>query len=180
MRNYNGSPRKGRRRQIRNDGLGYRCADIPCAVKACGFDNGTRLAIIFTMSEQFPSGPWLGFYTYDSGRDRHRMDLSLEFGKGMIGGEGTDDIGPFVVRGRYNTKSKECHWTKTYVGMHDVFYSGIRQGKGIHGTWEVGRAVGGFKVWPLASGADGDEAEPEENLQPEEVVEAVDELVGAK
>lgn len=108
------------------------------------------------------------------------MDLSLEFGRGMITGEGTDDIGPFVVRGRYDAKSRECHWTNTYVGMHDVFYLGIRQRKGIHGTWEVRQTAGGFRVWPLASGADGDEAELEENLQPVEVVEAVGELVGAK
>lgn len=153
---------------------------IPWAVRGCGFDNGTCLAIIFPMSEEFPSGPWIGFYTYVAHNGRHRMDLALEFGNGTITGEGTDDIGPFVVRGRYDAKSKECHWTKTYVGMHDVFYSGFRQGKGIHGTWEVGQAAGGFKVWPLASGADGDEAEPEENLQPVEAVDAVGELVGAK
>jgi hypothetical protein len=104
------------------------------------------------------------------------MDLSLEFGKGMITGDGTDDIGPFVVRGRYDPKSKECHWTKTYVGMHDVFYSGVRQGKGIHGTWEVGEATGGFKIWPLAGSENDDDAEAEEKGEP---VEAVGELVGA-
>lgn len=128
------------------------------------------------VSDDFPSGPWRGFYTYDRDRDRHRMDLSLEFGKGMITGEGTDDIGPFVVRGRYDAKSKECHWTKTYVGMHDVFYSGIRQGKGIHGTWEVGQADGGFKMWPLASSVGDEDADTEEGERP---VEALGELVGA-
>lgn len=128
------------------------------------------------MSDDFPSGPWLGFYIYDSDPDRHRMDLSLEFNKGLITGEGNDDIGPFVVRGRYDLKSKECHWTKTYVGMHDVFYSGIRQGKGIHGTWEVDEASGGFKIWPLAYGNGDDDAETEEKEQP---VDAVGEVVGA-
>jgi hypothetical protein len=128
------------------------------------------------MSEDFPSGPWCGFYTYDSDGDRHRMDLSLGFGRG----EGTDDIGPFVVRGRYDPTSKECHWTKTYVGMHDVFYLGIRQRKGIHGTWEVGQAAGGFKIWPLASGAGDEDAELEGDLESVEAADAVGELVGVK
>ncbi len=33
--------------------------------------------------------------------------------------------------------ARECHWTKTYVGAHDVFYKGFREGKGIWGTWEI-------------------------------------------
>jgi len=125
----------------------------------------------------FPSGPWIGFYTYSSDPARHRMDLALDFGNGNVSGDGDDDIGPFVIRGRYDATSKECHWTKTYVGKHDVFYKGFREGKGIWGTWEVGDATGGFKIWPLANGESDDtmEAEPKEEL-----VEAVGALAGAR
>jgi len=116
----------------------------------------------------FPSGPWIGFYVYSGcHQDRHRMDLSLSFGNGLITGEGNDDIGPFVIKGRYDTRSKECHWTKTYVGAHDVFYRGVREGKGIWGTWEIGDSShGGFRIWPLAHGSDRDTGEEQDQLQP--------------
>ena len=101
------------------------------------------------MSEQqFPSGPWVGFYNYTP-RDRHRMDLHLEFAAGRISGDGNDDVGRFLIRGSYDTADGECYWTKTYPGAHDVFYRGFREGKGIWGTWEIGiLAHGGFHIWP--------------------------------
>jgi hypothetical protein len=126
----------------------------------------------------FPSGPWLGFYNYSGDRDRHRMDLALEFGNGIITGEGNDDLGAFVIRGRYDAGTKECWWTKTYVGGHDVFYRGFHEGKGIWGTWEFGIDRGGFKIWPQAQGEGDGETGSEEQEQP---VDAVGELaeVGA-
>lgn len=77
------------------------------------------------------------------------MDLHLEFSAGIISGNGTDDVGPFTIRGGYDTASGECHWTKSYLGSHDVFYRGFREGKGIWGTWEI-RIIdhGGFHIWP--------------------------------
>lgn len=73
--------------------------------------------------------------------------------------------------------TKECYWTKTYVGRHDVFYKGFREGKGIWGTWEYWKlSSGGFKIWPLAGGSDDDESKPEEKEQP---VDAVGEVAGA-
>ena len=126
---------------------------------------------------QFPYGPWVGFYTYGDKKDRHRMDLVMEFGNGIVTGEGNDDLGTFVILGRFDAATRECHWTKTYVGGHDVFYGGFRDGRGIWGTWEIRDATsGGFKVWPLASAAGDDDAEAEARGEP---VEAVGELVGA-
>lgn len=115
----------------------------------------------------FPSGPWIGFYVYSTARqNRHRMDLGLTFANGVISGEGTDDIDKFVLRGRYETKSKQVYWTKTYLGAHDVYYKGFREGRGIWGTWEIGRAErGGFHIWPLALGTDGDQANGEQVAQ---------------
>lgn len=123
--------------------------------------------------EPFPSGPWIGFYTYSGHKDRHRMDLALEFGNGTISGEGNDDIGVFVIRGRFDGATRECHWTKTYVGGHDVHYQGFGEGKGIWGTWEVGETSGGFKIWPLAGGESDDDAVTKEKERP------MGELVGA-
>ena len=131
----------------------------------------------YCVSEEcFPSGPWTGFYLYNGDRNRHRMDLALDFGNGLITGEGTDDIGPFVVRGRFDAGTKECHWTKAYVGKHDVFYKGFGEGNGIWGTWEMHAFHGGFKIWPLAHGQTDDDAETEAKTQP---VDAVGELVDA-
>ena len=118
----------------------------------------------------FPSGPWVGFYNYHPG-DRHRMDLQLTFAKGAMSGEGMDDIGRFVIKGRYDTASRECYWTKTYVGAHNVFYRGFREGKGIWGTWEITiHEHGGFHIWPRPAGEGPERAE---TTAAEEPVEAV-------
>jgi hypothetical protein len=77
------------------------------------------------------------------------MDLHLVFKDGSVSGDGNDDIGLFLVRGKYDAASSECHWTKTYPGSHDVYYRRFREGKGIWGTWEIGTlAHGGFHIWP--------------------------------
>ena len=76
------------------------------------------------------------------------MDMHLTFARGKVAGEGNDDIGVFLVRGGYNTTTKECYWTKTYPGSHDVYYRGFREGKGIWGKWEFASPMppdkGGF------------------------------------
>lgn len=104
------------------------------------------------MSEsEFLSGPWVGFYTYHGERDKHRMDLGLTFSDGTVSGEGNDDIGRFFIGGHFDLASRECYWTKTYIGAHDVFYRGFCEGKGIWGTWEIlADARGGFHIWPRA------------------------------
>lgn len=102
--------------------------------------------------DSFPSGPWTGFYSY-SPKDKHRMDLDLTFASGRMSGGGNDDVGRFVIRGQYDTQSLECWWTKTYVGAHDVFYRGFREGKGIWGSWEITvQDHGGFHIWPKRVG----------------------------
>ena len=98
------------------------------------------------------------------------MDLDLSFANGNMTGSGSDNIGPFSIKGRYDPANQECYWTKSYLGAHDVFYRGFREGKGIWGTWEIGIfGRGGFHIWPLHSG------ESEEQItaaQREEPIEA--------
>ena len=99
---------------------------------------------------QFPSGPWTGFYTYQSVGGKHAMDLTLAFAEGRITGDGTDAVGMFIIDGSYDAVGGECDWRKSYIGAHDVFYRGFREGKGIWGTWEIHREWrGGFQIWPL-------------------------------
>src|SRR6266481_1745028 len=108
----------------------------------------------------FPSGPWVGFYNHRPG-DRHRMDLNLTFAHGFMAGGGNDDVGRFFIKGRYEADTRECHWIKSYVGAHNVFYRGFREGKGIWGTWEISHfARGGFHIWPRQATEDLQEAAP--------------------
>ncbi len=100
----------------------------------------------------FPSGPWLGYYTYGEARDRHRMDLDLRFRDGLVDGAGIDDIAPFRIRGHYDRDTLVVTWHKTYAS-HDVWYRGFREGRGIWGTWEIGsHSRGGFMIWPKGIG----------------------------
>jgi hypothetical protein len=101
---------------------------------------------------QFPSGQWVGFYTYGRGSRKHLMDLFLEFKNGVMTGEGADSIGLFVISGNYSAQSGECAWVKQYVGRHAVEYKGFREGKGIWGNWTIVMAKGGFQIWPLSEG----------------------------
>ncbi|HEY6170440.1 MAG TPA: hypothetical protein VI454_20575 [Verrucomicrobiae bacterium] len=121
--------------------------------------------------ELFPSGPWVGFYQQGPQRAKHRMELGLTFANGNVRGEGIDCIGRFLIAGRFDAATRECHWTRTYIGAHDVFYRGFREGKSIWGTWEIGVFDhGGFHIWPRAAG-EGDAAA--ESAVQEERVEAV-------
>jgi hypothetical protein len=103
---------------------------------------------------RFPSGRWTGFFLQKLLPGRHLMELLLTFRQGTMTGEGRDWVGDFIIRGRYDTADGKCHWTKRYVGKHDVFYQGFNEGKGIWGTWEIAatreypRQHGGFHIWP--------------------------------
>jgi hypothetical protein len=121
---------------------------------------------------EFPSGPWAGFYNYGNSAGKHRMDLVLTFVNQNISGNGRDDIGMFLVAGRFNDTSGECYWTKTYIGAHDVYYRGFHEGKGIWGLWELPSDSGGFHIWPLGEEGREHEHEIAEEPAPLEAVEA--------
>jgi hypothetical protein len=99
------------------------------------------------------------------------MDLQLTFANGNMSGDGMDDVGRFLIKGRYDAASHECYWTKSYLGAHDVFYRGFREGKGIWGTWEITiRHHGGFHIWPRQAGEGEERAE---SASVEEPVDAI-------
>jgi hypothetical protein len=103
---------------------------------------------------RFPSGPWTGFFTQPVLPGKHLMELRLTFQNGVMNGEGRDWVGRFVITGRYTVADGRCHWTKKYLGKHDVFYKGYNEGKGIWGVWEIPKGsdgqrwTGGFYIWP--------------------------------
>jgi len=102
------------------------------------------------------------------------MELTLTFANGVMSGDGVDDVGRFLIKGKYDAGSRECYWTKSYLGGHDVFYRGFREGKGIWGTWEIRiQYHGGFHIWPRGAGEGNTEAasaeEPVDAIAKEEV-----------
>ncbi len=103
---------------------------------------------------RFPSGPWIGYFLDPRMPGRHMMELFLTFRKGQLTGEGRDQFGAFILRGQYSLTDGKCHWTKRYIGKHDVFYQGFNEGKGIWGVWEIATTRehagqrGGFHIWP--------------------------------
>src|SRR5580693_6256249 len=98
-----------------------------------------------------PSGPWTGYYLYGHAGPKHRMRLGLAFTPdGKIRGEGVDDIAPFIIDGFFNGATREANWTKAYVGMHTVRYSGIYSARSICGNWFLAGLTGGFWIWPEA------------------------------
>ena len=118
----------------------------------------------------FPSGSWVGFYNY-SPQDKHRMDLNLTFAGGKMMGDGNDDVGRFVIKGQFDIAARECSWTKVYVGGHDVFYRGFREGKGIWGAWEISLfAHGGFHIWPRGLGEGESQGAEVEKVEPVEAI----------
>ncbi len=104
---------------------------------------------------RFPSGPWTGFFQMPGSKARHKMEIHLTFRDGTLRGEGRDRVGRFLFRGRYEVDSGKCHWTKQYIGQHDIYYQGYNEGRGIWGVWEWPgdpRWSAGFHIWPEAMG----------------------------
>lgn len=106
-----------------------------------------------TRSEPIVSGPWRGFYVYNSTQAKHWMDLTLAFQDGRVFGDGIDDIARFVISGKYDLNTNECYWTKQYIEKHSVFYKGFIEEKRIWGIWSIEEwNKGGFLVWPKKYG----------------------------
>jgi hypothetical protein len=101
------------------------------------------------------------------------MQLDLLFSRGILAGDGVDDVGSFLINGSYDQESGACRWTKTYIGQHDVTYAGQRDGNGIAGTWKLWLGQGIFRIWP---GRHGESIGEDESVELPEPVEA---LVGS-
>ncbi len=99
------------------------------------------------------------------------MDLHTDFAGGKMLGLGNDDVGAFVIKGGYDAANRECHWTKSYQGAHEVYYEGYREGKGIWGRWEINAFChGGFHIWPKGMGEGESVSEKAKEEKPVELV----------
>lgn len=117
---------------------------------------------------RFPSGKWFGFYLQPPHGRRQATELIIEFSKGVLVGEGQDNVGDFLIRGRYDLDSGKCHWVKRYLGKHDVDYSGYGEGQGIWGVWTIQTSDrGGFYIWPEGM------ADPTQNRLAEEIEQPI-------
>jgi hypothetical protein len=75
--------------------------------------------------------------------------MYLEFSDGRINGEGTDYVGPWVAAGSYDLDTGLCSWSKRYLGLHTVSYSGKISNAGIRGDWQIRSSNSGpFHIWP--------------------------------
>jgi hypothetical protein len=128
-------------------------------------------------SNDFPSGPWTGFYQYNNGQ-KGNQDLTLSFDRGRVTGVGVDELGNFLIEGSYDDSSKEANWVKTFPNSHAIEYRGFREGSvpGIWGTWTVGpNWTGGFHIWPLSETLLDPEEEQEKQSLPKKI-EILEEL----
>jgi hypothetical protein len=102
------------------------------------------------MHPLFPSGDWEGFYnyTYDRASSKSKMEFSLNFKKGKISGNGSDDVGSFSWSGTYDINGLTAQITKQYHDRHSVVYHGNVDENGIWGHWLMYGYKGGFHIWP--------------------------------
>ncbi len=98
---------------------------------------------------RLPTGEWNGFYIERARSGRGWMSMYLQFENGRINGEGTDYVGPWVATGSYDTDTGLCSWTKQYLGLHQVVYSGKASSDGIRGDWQINISSGPFHIWPM-------------------------------
>jgi hypothetical protein len=76
------------------------------------------------------------------------MRLDLKFAAARMMGDGDDEVGYFVINGKYDGETGVCHWTKTYPRRHQVQYQGAGTGNRIAGTWILpGDRSGRFLIW---------------------------------
>ncbi len=72
--------------------------------------------ISLSMTNEFPSGPWTGYYQHPTGQ-RGTQDLVLTFEDGRMSGAGADELGVFRIEGSYNEASHEADCSRvTLVG----------------------------------------------------------------
>ena len=103
-----------------------------------------------THHPDFQSGNWTGFYLEPHRREPGWMHLYLDCDQdGVIRGEGIDYVGPWTLVGQFNSATKECSWTKSYVNRHRVDYDGKLGENGIVGQWNIGPFwTDQFHIWP--------------------------------
>ena len=95
------------------------------------------------------SGLWTGFFLEKHHPQKGWMHLHLQFHHAEISGEGTDYVGPWLIKGNFSCETLTCDWTKQYLGKHSVKYQGQIGDTGIIGKWNISGLIwGNFHIWP--------------------------------
>lgn len=131
-----------------------------------------------------PSGEWEGFYCYNKSSEQHKMEINLVFKRGIVSGNGTDDIAPYTWKGSYCLKTFKVSMIKRYA-THQIKYNGDIDEQGIWGVWENivqippgidialfermkagfrDTMIGGFHIWPKKTAANSEKNKAEEKL----------------
>ncbi|XP_056016178.1 uncharacterized protein LOC125675541 [Ostrea edulis] len=94
------------------------------------------------------SGFWSGYYTQSDIRYPFSIQLFLGNFDGSVKGEGTDNIGNFMINGSWRKLDGSVKFTKQYIGAHSVVYDGLLSPDGRHmdGKYTVGESVGDFHM----------------------------------
>jgi hypothetical protein len=84
----------------------------------------------------------------------HPQLLDVDFENGVMLGTGADQVGLFLIAGRYNDATATAEWLKHYIGRHTVLYSGRLSGTTLSGAWtlhtELEMLTGSFLLMHLA------------------------------
>lgn len=80
------------------------------------------------------SGVWSGYWVQDGNRGVMSLDIRIE--NNLISGQGSDEVGPFVLNGEYDSQGN-VKIVKNYTGAHTVIYGGLYQNDTIKGEWRI-------------------------------------------
>ncbi len=125
----------------------------------------------------YPSGEWVGYYTYHDKPTKCPMHLTLNFAQGNIRGAGIDNPGHFVIEGSYDDINFRARWAKRYIGKHSVEYEGTCRDGEIIGSWHLTQSIRGpgvsthgeFRIWALPGEQYGDD-EPLQSILEKEIL----------
>jgi hypothetical protein len=94
------------------------------------------------------SGTWNGYYKQKDTQYPFTIQLFLGNYDGSVKGEGTDDIGNFLINGSWNKGDGSIHFAKQYLGAHTVMYDGSLSpdGRQMDGKYIVQGASGDFHM----------------------------------
>lgn len=85
---------------------------------------------------------WTGFFEQDG--VRHEKCIIVSRSGNDFTGFGSDEIGRFTIKGKYN--GKNVSFLKSYGGLINVDYNGESQNDIIKGNWTLGDSKGTFEL----------------------------------
>ncbi|CDW75855.1 UNKNOWN [Stylonychia lemnae] len=94
---------------------------------------------------------WSGFWIMAA--DKGEMNFErLHIAKEIVYGKGNDQIGDFIIFGKYEYSNGKMKFRKQYIGKHFVTYIGVisNQGKTVKGDWKIKSQNKGEE--PIATG----------------------------